>query len=242
MSALDSEIHGGLLVNILNLDRMEPITFPFDDSVPTNGVNTKRGNQIKEYDPTTVNPFDYWHSSRNASKQNIFVVERGITVEGRMVGHEADRVLRHTLHHVVTMNEGTRREERQDMLEQVTSAVMPNLSSPAMISMEMQSSQPKFLLISREIPIYINVFCDEACMLLVWSNEKQIESRMREHYGNRFVVYRMPPIVNSVCVVQTYFLRKRIKRWRNEMRGDNLRLLNALEGFIFRRAKQDDRE
>ncbi len=128
------------------------------------------------------------------------------------------------------------------MLEMVTGAVMPNLVTPAFISLEVQSSQPKFLLFSREIPIHVNVFCDDTCMLLVWSNEGKIEQRMRENYGNRFVVYRMPPIINSACVVHTFYLKKKISRWKYEMR-DNLRVLNALEAFIFRRSKpiQEDK-
>lgn len=239
MSATDSEIHGGLLLNIMDINQMEPITFPFTSA----GANVRWGNQTVEQGapkPTTVRPFDFWHSSREAAAQEMFVAERGIGLDGRCVGQNAAEVLRHTMHRTLAMNAGLKREERKDMLEQSTNTVMPTLQTPAFISMEMQSSQPKFLLFSRDIPIHMNVFCDEACMLLVWSNERQIESRMREYYGNRFVVYRMPPIVNSACVINTFFLRKRFNRWKYEMRGDNLRILNALESFIFRRAKQDE--
>ena len=238
MSATDSEIHGGLLLNIMDINRMEPITFPFNEP----DVNTKRGNQTRPYDNTSVSPFDYWHSSRGAASSELFVAERGVRIDGRCVGQNAEEVLRHTMHRTITMNAGLRREDRKDMLEQATVTVMSALHTPAFISMEMESSQPKFLLFSRDIPIHVNVFCDEACMLLVWSNEKQIEGRMREHYGNRFVVFRMPPIVNSACVIHTFFLKKRINRWKYEMRGDNLRVLNALESFIFRRSRNDSED
>ncbi len=238
MAATDSEIHGGLLINVMDGTLMEPITFPFNEP----DVNTKRGNQTREYSPTILNPFDFWHSSRGAAQNEMFVAERGIRVDGRMVGQNAEEVLRQAMHRTISMNAGLRREDRREMLEMTTSVVLPALSTPALISMEMHSSQPKFLILSRDIPIYVNVFCDEACMLLMWSNEKQIEGRMRDHYGNRFVVYRMPPLINSACVIHTFFLKKRVNRWKYEMRGDNLRVLNALESFIFRRSKHDSEE
>lgn len=238
MAATDSEIHGGLLLNVMDINQMEPITFPFNGE----GVHTKRGNQTRGHDPTSVSPFDFWHSSQGAATSEMFVTERGVRIDGRCVGQSAEEVLRHTMHRTIAMNAGLRREDRKDMLEQATHTVMPTLQTPAFISMEMQSSQPKFLLFSRDIPIHVNVFCDDACMLLLWSNEKQIEGRMRDHYGNRFVVYRMPPIVNSACVIHTFFLKKRLNRWKYEMRGDNLRVLNALESFIFRRSKPDETE
>lgn len=231
----EGTVHGGLLINLTDITKMEPITFPFESA------DTRRGNQIREHEGTTVHKFDFWHSSSNTARSEIFVAERGISIEGRMVGQNADSVLRRTLHHVVSMNAGLRREERLGMLDMTASAVMPTLVTPAFISMEVTSSQPKFLLISREIPIHVNVFCDEACMLLLWSNEKNIEDRMREHYGDRFVVYRMPPIVNRVCVIQTYYLKKKLSKWKFELRS-NLRVLNALEAFIFRRSKQDEKE
>lgn len=232
----EGEIHGGLLIDLMDANRLEPITFPF------NTPDTKRGNQIRDFDPAFVYKFNYWHSSNNASKNEVFVTERNISIEGRMVGQNSETVLRRTLNHVVTMNAGLQRSERSDMLDQITSSVMPTLTTPAFISMEMSSSQPKFLLFSREIPIHVNVFCDDACMLLVWSNEKNIEQRVRDHYGNRFVTYRMPPIVNRVCVIHTYFLKKKFNRWKYESHGNNLRVLNALESFIFRRSRSDDKE
>lgn len=232
----EGEIHGGLLINLTDVYQMEPITFPFDTA------DTKRGNHVREYDPTIVRKFNYWHSSSNAAKSEIFVTERNVAIDGRMVGQNAEQVLRRSLNHVATMNAGLRREERSNMLEQTLNSVMPTLTTPAFISMEMASSQPKFLMFSREIPIYMNVFCDDACMLLMWSNEKHIEQRMREHYGNRFVVYRMPPIVNRVCVIHSYFLKKKINMWRYAARGNDLRVLNTLESFIFRRSKADENE
>lgn len=233
MTTSEASLHGGLLVSLNDATQMEPITFPFDSP------ETKRGNQTLERTdvPMTIpHTFDFWHSSSNAAVEQLYVAERAIRVDGRMVGQKAHEVLHKTMHHVIAMNAGLKREERMDMLDMVTASVMPNLITPAFVSMEMQSSQPKFLLFSREIPIHVNVFCDETCMLLVWSNESRIEQRMRDHYGNRFVVYRMPPIINSVCVIHTYFLKKKISRWKYEMR-DNLRVLNALESFIFRRSK-----
>lgn len=236
MTTTEGEIHGGVLIDLMDPQSMEPITFPFDTK------DTKRGNHVREYDPTLVHKFNYWHSSRNAAKNEIFVAERGIGIDGRMVGQNAETVLRRALERVVTMNAGLNRDERLDMLEQTTNSVMPTLTTPAMISMEMTSRQPKFLLFSREIPIYVNVFCDNACMLVVWSNEKNIEQRMRDYYGNRFVVYRMPPIVNRACVIHSFFLKKKINRWKFESRGETLRVLNTLESFIFRRSKTDEKE
>lgn len=242
MNTIEGEIYGGLLINLIDPNRMEPVTFPFTGE----GLNVKRGNQTVErgaMHSTNVEAFDFWHSNHsNAARNELLIAERAIHVDGRMVGQDAENVLRKTLHQVLTMNAGVRRKDRLDMLEMASAAVMPTLTAPAFISMEVQSSQPKFILFSREIPIHMNVFCDEACMLLVWSNEAQLEHRMREHYGNRFVTYRMPPIVNSACVLQTYYLKKRMGRWKYEMRGDNLRVLNALEAFIFRRAKPDPKE
>jgi hypothetical protein len=228
----EGEIHGGLLIRLYDLTKMEPITLPF-------GEETKRGNQVLAYDPVIPQKLDYWHSSSKAERSEVFVAERNISVESRMVGQNAEQVLRHAQHRVISMNAGLRREERMDMLDHVTASVLPTLVTPAMISMEMMSSQPKFLLFSRDIPIHLSIFCDDACMLLTWTNEYELERRMRDHYGNRFIVYRMPSIVNAACVIQTHFLNKKLKRWIYESRGNHLKLLNMLEAFIFRRSKQD---
>jgi hypothetical protein len=228
----DGEIYGGLLLNIQESGSFKPIEFPFE------GEHVARGNHVKSHSNMVLSNFDYWHADNNAERNTIYVAERGIGIDGRMVGHNTESMLRSTIHRVLTVNNGIKPEDRVNMLDTVTNTVFPTIQSPAFISLTIQSSQPKFILFSRDIPIHISVFCDEDSMVMVWTNEHDLDKRMREVYKDRFAVFRMQPIVNSVVVLQSFFLKKKLNRWKHEMR-DRIRLLNALEAMIIRRSKSD---
>jgi hypothetical protein len=229
----NGEIYGGLLLNVSSTTPFQPLTFPFDET-----VRVRRGNHVQKYDPVAVKSFDFWHGGRNCATRDMVVAERGITLCGNMLGSNSESVLRSTMHNLLTVNSGVRLEDRDNMLETVTNHVLPKITMPAFISIEMQSSQPKFILFSRDMPIYMNVFCDDASYLLVWTNDSNIERSMRQHYSNRFAIYRMNPIINAVCVLHTYYRKKKFGRWRYELR-DRLKVLNALEALISRRSKSD---
>lgn len=226
----NGDVYGGLLLKLHDPEGLQPITFPF------NSPNTTRGNHVKLHDNTTITNFDYWHSGVEAESNTLFVAERGIGLEGRMVGENAAEVLRGISHRVLTVNEGVKREDRLNMLETVYNTVYPHLTGPAFISMAVQSSQPKFLLFSKGKPIYINVFVDEHCTLLTWSSRPDMDARMREVYGSRFSLFRMQPIIDGVVVLHTFYLKKKFTRWKwkPEMQ-ETLRLLNALDATIQRR-------
>lgn len=232
-SGENGAIYGGLLLDINNShEGFKPITYPFI------GADTTRGNHVKEYEPTAIHKFDYWHSTHEAHRSKLYVAERGISLDGCAVGHDSEAVMRSTLHQIISVNSGVRMEDRDNMLDTMTKFVLPSLKRPAFLSIDMVSSQSKFLLFSRDIPIHLNVFCDDSCWMLVWTNDAAVEERMQETYGQRFVVYRMKPIINSVCVLHTYYLKKKFNRWKFELR-DRLKILNALEGMIVRRSKSD---
>lgn len=226
------QLYGGLMIMVNDIFNLKPITFPFDQGMCT------RGNHVKPHDMVTVNSFDYWHSGVDDETRNVFVNERGMQIDSRMIGHNANQMLREMTHRVLTVNHGIKIEDRLSMLNTVTNIVFPQLHTPAVISMAVQSSQSKFILFSRDLPIYFNVFCDDNCMLLLWTNEPDVEARMREHYGERFSVFRMKPILNSVLVLHSYYLKKRITRWRYQ-KCDRLELLNRLEALISRKSKGD---
>lgn len=228
------EIYGGLLLN-LNNNPFQALTFPFE------GMDVRRGNHVSKYDAVEVRTFDFWHAGRHCASRDMVVAERGVTMHGHMLGVDSERELRNTMHNLLTVNSGVRLEDRDNMLETVTQHVLPKIINPAFISIEMQSSQPKFILFSRDAPIYLYVFCDESSYILMWTNDSNLESSMRKHYGNRFAVYRMNPIVNAVCVLHTYYLKKKFGRWKYELR-DKLKVLNALEALISRRSKSDSNQ
>jgi hypothetical protein len=226
----DGEIYGGLMLNLRDNTPFDTIGFPFT------GIEMAHGNHIMEHSKLTVNNFDYWHGGRDTEHRTAFVAERGISIDARGVGHDCKETLRNTVHRVLTMNSGVKREDRGDMMEMVTEVVLSNIQVPSAISMAVQSSQPKFILFSRDIPLHVNVFCDEACMLMIWTNESTLEERMREEYGERFSVFRMPPIINSVAVIHSYYLSRKIRHWRYRFK-DRLKLLNAIEGQLRRKTK-----
>jgi hypothetical protein len=234
------ELYGGLLLHVQHPDLFKPITFPFESVV--NGLDTvTRGNHSKVHDNLKISSFDYWLSGHDVESNSMYVAERGISINGRMVGANSEETLRGVTHRVLTINEGIKPDERSNILDMVSNIVFPTLQTPALISLSVQSSQPKFILLSRDIPIHVNVFCDDMSMLLIWSNSSDLDTRMREVYGNRFSVFRMKPIVNCAIVLQSYYLKKKMNRWRHEIR-DRLKIMNTLEGMVTRKSKGDSED
>jgi hypothetical protein len=238
---VQGEIYGGLVLSIAPNEPFLPLTFPFE------GDRVSRGNQIRPHDPVRVSAFDFWHSSNGAHVSNVYVPERALKIEARTVGKSPEETTRDIVHRFVTVNAGVPTESRQNILDTLSSVVLPHLVGPSLISMEVQSPQPKFVFFSRDVPLHFTAYCDDAAMILVWSNEDSLESRMRERYGERFLVFRMKPVLNSVLVVNTYFLQKSFSRWKTRaFQGpksrDRLKLLNAIEAKLSRRVKSDEKE
>lgn len=238
-------VYGGLVLDFNRAwaSTFKPVTFPFDaESHETQVTHVETGNHIKKKvlnEPVTLKEFDYWHTGVNAVVQESVIPERGIEIRGKIIGHEKETTLRQTIHRVININDNLLQGERAAFLDSIGTSVLPLVKTPSLISLTIQSSQPKFVILSRDIPVYFYVFVDSHCEILIWSNEPDLNSRMHDIYKNRFAVYRMQPRCNCAVVLHTYFLKKRLGRW-NHVISDKLKGLNALECQIDRKTKYDD--
>jgi hypothetical protein len=60
------------------------------------------------------------------------------------------------------------------------------------------------------------------------------EDRLRTQYPDEFYFYRFRPLPNSVTVIQSFFLRKKLQKWGVKFK-DRLKTFNALEQYLIKR-------
>ena len=209
------------------------LTLPFD-----NLSKVETGNHLNQsYDSSKVRAFDYAHGGTDVESAKLFVSTRSMMINGLRVGEDGPNNMVHqTIQKLLAMNSGLAEEEEHlSFLELTYAKVFSKLEGRLFISLDIVSTQPKFVLMTRNIPVYFLGVCDEHAMHLVWSNEDSLEERMKIHYGERFFYYRMRPLLNGVCVLQSSFLRNKVVKWRQKL-SDRLKIMNALETQISRRS------
>lgn len=207
------------------------IDFPFSDM-----EKIETGNHITSYDSTKLNPFDFWHGGRDAEKSKMFVSTRGLSLAGFRVGEQTeDNLTRRCIQHLLAINSNPTEDERnKPFLDMAFNKIFAKIPERFFLSLDITSSAPKFVLMTRDVPVYFTGFCDNEASYLLWTNEAGIEDRLREHYKERFYYYRMKPFTNGTCVIQSVYLKKKIESWQNQM-TDKLKMMNALEVHLFRR-------
>lgn len=208
------------------------LDIPFQDL-----LNSERGNHLRDFDPEQQHAFDFWHGHTGAESSKLFVSTRGISITGYRVGEPSETNLTHSLvQNLLAINAGnTELEQQLPYLELAYQKVFSRLSGVrSFVSFEVSSSQSKFILMASHVPVWMWVVADDYCSYLVWTNEASLEDRIRAAYPDRFYYYRFRPLNNSVTVIQSFFLRKKLQKWGAKFK-DNLKVLNALEQYLTKR-------
>lgn len=229
---------GSLVLQSPNEPKQPRLDFPF-----VNMEMLETGNHITSYDSTKLNPFDFWHGGRDAEHAKMFVSTRGLSLTGFRVGeHTDDNLTKRCIHHLLAINSNPTEEERnKPFLDMAFHKIFSRIPERFFLSLDFTSSAPKFVLMTRDVPVYFTGFCDNESTYLVWTNEAGIEDRLRAHYKERFYYYRMKPFTNGTCVIQSVYLKKKIETWHNLM-PDKLKMMNALEVHLFRRLMSEDNQ
>lgn len=91
----------------------------------------------------------------------------------------------------------------------------------------------KLIFMSKGIKMYMIGVTDATSIFLVWSNESDLETRMRQEYNNKYHYYRFPYVLDRCLVLQTQFIYTKLKRWQEDL-NDKLKVFSALEHQIFK--------
>lgn len=236
----------GVVYGVTTLCRAGPVFYEDDGSVNDSAldlswlgprVHTERGNHIKDLDSEKSNPGDFWHCNDGAEVSKLFAATRGISITGFRVGEKTDGNLTHSMvQNLLSINSGTTPEEQQlrylDLAYQKVFRKMSNVRS--FVSFEVSSSQSKFILMANQVPVWMGIVTNDRWSYLVWTNEMSFEDRLRAQYPDEFYFYRFRPLPNSVTVIQSFFLRKKLQKWGVKFK-DRLKTFNALEQYLIKR-------
>lgn len=199
-----------------------------------------RGNHIGSNFPTArSNKFDYVQTGIGAAKIETYAASRGLTIRGYRTGERTEddeQSLRQVVHNLLAINSVATEEERSssNYLQLAYSKVYQKVDGRVFLNLDIDSMQPKFVLITKGVPIYSFVLFSDPITFLFWSNDPDLETRARQHFGNAFYLYRMPVHTDGICVIQSKFLSTRYSFWVKTM-WDKLKVMNALEAHISRR-------
>ena len=98
------------------------------------------------------------------------------------------------------------------------------------------SPHSRLIFLSKGIKLYLTGVTNSNSNFLVWSNEEDLELRMREEYKNKYYYYRFPHVLDRCLVLQTQFICTKFRRWRGDIQ-DRLRVFSILENQIFKAAR-----
>jgi len=139
----------------------------------------------------------------------------------------------------LTINaDATEEDKNLPYLDLVYAKVSTTLTGRMYAVFDVTSSKSKFVLMSKDIPVYLFTASNEDVTYLFWSNEESLRHRMREHYGDLFYYYNLGTLVNGTLVLQSYYLRKLYQKWRRLLR-DHLKIMNALEEYVTKKTIRD---
>ena len=193
-----------------------------------------RNNHLTKFDIERPNTWDYWHGGTEVEKARMHVPVRRVSFTAYATGERTkDSQAKHVIQSLIMMNaRATEDEKDNSYLDLVRTKVFTPLPARQLVSVDVTSSQPKFVVMTKDVPVYFMVCWDLDAMYLVWTNELTFEQRLRREYGNRFVFYRMSPVSNGTVVIQSHFLRNKLNKWR-QSNTDNLKIMNYLEAYLF---------
>jgi hypothetical protein len=211
-----------------------PLKFPFHDL-----LRTYSGNHVSDYDSFREGPFDYCFGGGTKVEPEFAKLSnttRGVTISGMRVGDVSDEnQTKHIIYNLLTLNTNSTEEDKDTpYLNLVYSKISKSLTGRFFAAFEVTSTRSKFVLISRAIPVYMFVACDDKATYLIWSNEETLRERMREVYQNQFFYYPLRPLTNGTLVIQSFYLKRLIKKWRASLHSD-LRVMNVLDEYLRKR-------
>lgn len=217
------------------LDKTPIIDFPFDSL-----AKIEKGNHLRHYSESTQQEFDYVIGGGSTLVEPEYAklsnVSRGITISGFRIGdHTEENPTKQIIYRLLTLNTDNTEDERDlPYLDLVYSKISKALSGRFFSIFDIRSSRSKFVIISKNIPVYMFVACNDTCMYLFWSNEETLRHRMRENYGNAFFYYTLTPMVNGTLVIQSLYLRRWLAKWRLSLHTD-LKVLNVLDEYLVKK-------
>lgn len=203
------------------------------------GIPLEHNNHVHNFDQDKPKSFDYMHGGVNVETSKTYVSARGLALTGLRVGEDGedtDSSLRKVIHNLLAINSVSTEEEQKlsSYLQLAYVKVFNKITSRSLLSIEVRSSQPKFIILTKNMPVYFLALVDDHASYLVWSNEATLEQRVKETFGEKFYLYRLPTYSNGVCVIQSNFLDKKFVHWNRQLR-DKLKVMNALEAHLRRR-------
>lgn len=201
------------------------------------GQHADRGNHIWPYDDRRPKSFDYVTVAKDAARSEVFVSTRHLQVRSYLIGEKADEaLLRKVVHNLLAINSGSTEEEQRSnsYRDLAYSKVFQRIDSRALVSLTVTSSQPKFIVMTNNVPVHFFVAIGDDVTYLVWTNEVDLQLRFKERFNKAFYFFRLPTYTNGVCVIQSNFLEKRYTHWCRIMR-DRLKVMNTLEEHLNRR-------
>jgi hypothetical protein len=235
---MDNSISGilyGCVVLHTVRDSYTPVTFPF-----TELPKVEKGNHFGPLREDLELPFDYWLGGSGLEVSKLSAPSRGVTIGGMRVGeHSEDNLTHKIIYNLLTINSDSTADDRTlPYLDLVYSKVSKNIKGRLYATFDINSSKSKFVIMSKEIPVYLFTFSDDEAAYLIWSNEESLRHRMRQLYGEDFYYYNLGTLLNGTLVLQSYYLRKIYQKWRKLLR-DRLKIMNALEEYINKKTLRD---
>lgn len=227
----------GLLYTILTLQTSSTVDPNLNVTSLFEGETYDEGNHSWPYEADKPKPFDYKSVAKDAAHNRLFVPTRHLTVSSCLIGETSDeRLLRKVVQNLLAINSVTTEEEQRSnsYRDLAYSKVFQRIDSRSLVSITMASSQPKFMLMTNNVPIHFFVAVGEYSTYLIWTNEVDLQRRFKEKFNKAFFFYRLPTYTNGVFVLHSNFLAKRYWHWCRVMR-DRLRVMNILEEHLDRR-------
>lgn len=204
------------------------------------------GNRIHDYQSDKHVEFDYWHGGTGIDYARQHIPAKAMTLEGCRVGSTAGdaqelKTVRHLLRRLQAPLpvQSTSTSSSLSFADKATINLLNHLVDPTLISISLEALNSRFVIVSRDVPAYFLGMCSDFGIYLLWSNDPDLDVRIREHYDRQFYFYRMQPLVNQICILQMRNLRKKMTKLTQTL-PCRLKLMNALEQHILRRPTEDE--
>ena len=225
----------GVIYGCLTLQAQGP---PIDLSklLPLAEMTMDRSNHLSQYQPELSRSFDYVHGGLNVESHKSYVPTRGMTISGYRAGVETETNLtKKVIQNLLTINSDNADQEQATFLDLAHNNLFLKTQGRFIMSLDISSQSSKFLLMSRDMQINLLAFCNHTNMYLMWTNEQNLEGRMQDVYGEEYYYYRVLPILNSTCLIQSQFLRNKFRKWLKVLK-EPLKIFNALDSHLHRKS------
>lgn len=237
---MDSNPTTGLLYGCVVLHTARygpsPVEFPFNTL-----TNVEHGNHFGRFTQEAETVFDYWLGGSSLETVKLSAPSRGVTIGGMRVGDSSveSNLTHKIIYSLLTINADSSDEDKnRSYLDLVYSKVSKDLGAKMYACFDITSSKSKFVIMSKDLPVYLFTFSDDDATYLMWSNEASLKERMKEFYGERFFYYSFNTLTSGTLVLQSYYLHRLYQKWRKLLR-DKLKIMNALEEYITKKTIKD---